>query len=766
MNMREVSPITNELAALLKTVRTPGDFYAHGTSEIPLPSLEVTGVGPIALPLLPAQAKQLIAAAERAPYGRGGETLVDTDVRRTWQLGAERIRIKGKNWARTLDVIAAQAAAGLGVAETVVPELYKLLVYDQGSFFVSHRDTEKAPGMFATLIIALPSLHAGGELLVRHKDREVRLNLSNSDPSEVAFAAFYADCVHEVLPITSGCRLALVYNLLRMGRGRPPQPPSYEKEEGRLATLLQRWSAGKESPDDDTPEKMVYPLEHAYTPAELSFVALKGADAAAAPVLAAAARQAGCDLHVALLTIEESGSAEHTDYYGSRRRRGGGGEEEFEVGEVFDRSATLSNWGRPDGSSAELGVFPFDDEELCPADALADVEPDEQYFREATGNEGASFDRTYRRAALVLWPQQRRLAVLNQAGLSVTLPYLDDLAGRWEASGGGRESPHWREAHELSGHMVRTWLKAHRHWARTDESKVARMFTVLTRLKDAERIETLLIDVSASGNYGQGDNQALLRATELLPAQRAGELIERIVAANAPPDYAACGDLLVRGAQMKRLAGHLVAAAKAMVKALPGDPANKAQPQFAWRAQPIEEGFIVDLMAASGRIDADLADRAASHLLAWPETYGLDAIIVPAVRHLTEQADINRLPALDRLREACLAHLRARIALPLEPPSDWTRSGALGCQCRHCNDLNHFLTDPTQQAWTFKAAEFDRSHVTESIRRNGCDVDCMIDRCGRPYSLVCTKNQASFDSRAKQRKQDLADLARFEKSGR
>ena len=30
--------------------------------------------------------------------------------------------------------------------------------------------------------------------------------------------------------------------------------------------------------------------------------------------------------------------------------------------------------------------------------------PDEQHFQEATGNEGASFERTYSRAGFVLWP--------------------------------------------------------------------------------------------------------------------------------------------------------------------------------------------------------------------------------------------------------------------------------------------------------------------------------------------------------------------------
>jgi hypothetical protein len=39
-----------------------------------------------------------------------------------------------------------------------VADLYKLLAYDPGSFFVNHRDTEKVAGMFATLIIVLPSV--------------------------------------------------------------------------------------------------------------------------------------------------------------------------------------------------------------------------------------------------------------------------------------------------------------------------------------------------------------------------------------------------------------------------------------------------------------------------------------------------------------------------------------------------------------------------------------------------------------------------------
>lgn len=466
-----MSLIATDLAALLSAVDRPGDFYVSGRMDAFAPRLDVGGVGVIALPLLPVQAKQLVAAAERAPYGRGEETVLDTNVRRTWQIGAERVRIGGKHWPQTLEHILTRVAEGLGVADSIAAELYKLLIYDHGSFFVSHRDTEKSPGMFATLVVVLPSELQGGELVVRHNGREARLDLRCEEPSELAYAAFYADCVHEVLPVTAGFRLTLVYNLVRRGEGPAPQPPDYDREAAKAAALLRAWSAAKRTPNDksltkedeapqegdDAPEKIVYPLEHAYTPAELAFAALKGADSAVAGVLAAAAPQADCDLHLALVTIEESGIAEYTGHYRSRRGRLSESDddaEEFEAGEVYDRHETLSDWRRPDGAPSALSELPVEDGEVSPPDAFDDMEPDAQHFHETAGNEGASFDRTYRRAALVLWPRERFFAVLNQAGLPVTLVVLEDMAARWAASGEEPASPLWREAHELSACML------------------------------------------------------------------------------------------------------------------------------------------------------------------------------------------------------------------------------------------------------------------------------------------------------------------------
>ena len=38
--------------------------------------------------------------------------------------------------------------------------------------------------------------------------------------TEIGFAGFYADCVHEVRSVTTGYRLTLVYNLRFLGKQR------------------------------------------------------------------------------------------------------------------------------------------------------------------------------------------------------------------------------------------------------------------------------------------------------------------------------------------------------------------------------------------------------------------------------------------------------------------------------------------------------------------------------------------------------------------
>lgn len=402
-----------------------------------------------------------------------------------------------------------------------------------------------------------------------------------------------------------------------------------------------------------------------------------------------------------------------------------------------------------------------------PPDACDGLAPEEEHFHEATGNEGASFERTYRRAALVLWPSDRIFAVLSQAGLRVTLPYLDELSQRWADSAGDRQSPFWREAHELAGHMLAQWPTPD-WYPREDKTQTdaARMLMLLTRLDDTELIERFLAEVTAAGCYDKGDNTAILAALDRLPPSRAAALIKRIMAGTATTAFGSCADLLARVAIAwgpKRAAG-LAGAATRLVESLPGHstmPEADATSPESWQRKPrVNAGFVVDLLTGLGVINAKLAEQSVDHIIACRKIYGLDAVLVPATRMLLAGDTTSKdLPAVERLRAACIAHLEARIAEPLAPPADWRRASALPCNCRHCTDLARFLADPERPTWILKAVEAERSHVEGSIRQAGSDVEMTTDRRGRPYSLVCTKNQASYERRAKQRRQDLEHLA-------
>jgi hypothetical protein len=513
---------------------------------------------------------------------------------------------------------------------------------------------------------------------------------------------------------------------------------------------------GAASSDGGTPEKLIYPLEHAYTPAELGFAALKGADAAVASVLVAASPQADCDLHLALLKVEESGMAEYSgDYRRGRGWRDSDDDDGFEAGEVTDRSVTLSEWRRPDGDTSALGELPVKEEaELSPPNAFADLEPDEEHFQEATGNEGASFERTYSRAALVLWPRRRRLAVACQAGLSATLPLLEGILQRADAAKGDQRDTLRAEALELAGHMIEQWPTG--RWYPRAEAKAgnaAHMLTLLARLGAAPAIEAFVVRATADGDYGRGDNEALLAALTCLPPERQSALLALIVEKGAADAFGPCAALLARA--VGRLPD-ISEAARRLVEAMQGDPA-KVAPGLAWRRGSIEPAHVADLLSALVATDRKLANRAATHALAWPKTYDPDRVLIPALRAM-KHVDAAIAP----LRTACLAHLRARATEPLAPPADWRRARQVSCKCEHCTALSKYLADPGQKTWILRAVEHARRHVEETIRGSNADVDTKTDRKGRPYSLICTKNQASYERRAAQRRQDLQDLAHLD----
>src|SRR5271165_5533900 len=377
-------PITpgERLARVLDGSPAPGAFSAQLCVPARDVRLTVAGAGPISFPVKAPQAKRMIASARPARFGRGEQTLLDLSVRDTWEITPDRVTLTGLDW----DAILAEVRDELGL-----PARARLRAEPH------------------TLVVSLPSSHAGGELLIEHNDKTVAYQAS---ATEVSVAAFYADCRHEVKPVRTGYRVTFTCNLLLDSdpAGEVPAEPSAEAARylaEHFTTRVSRWKGD----DQEPPNRLVYLLDHEYTQRGLSWDRLKGADAERATLLRAAAEDAGCEAVLALTEIKETWDTEP-----GRRGRG------VDLTYIITSELTLSWWtGVPGGEPVSLYV---PDEQVCASTPSADLKPHDSEYTGYMGNYGNTMDRWYRRAAVVVWPRQHAFTARAEASPSWALTEL------------------------------------------------------------------------------------------------------------------------------------------------------------------------------------------------------------------------------------------------------------------------------------------------------------------------------------------------------
>lgn len=752
------------LPDLLSGAVQSGDFCGSGAVDVPVVSIRIDGLGRLGLPIPPIQAEAIAKLATPAPYGLGKQTLVDPTVRRCGQISASMIHSADPRWHRVVEQVTRQAAASLGAEGEVRAELYKLLVYQPGDFFTQHRDTEKEPSMFATLVIVLPCPHSGGELVVRHAGREATLDLANGsleDEDEasralgvVRWAAFYAGCQHELRPLRAGYRVALVYNLLRPN-GRAMGVPDHRPTISSAAQALRDW----EQQGDEGPLKLVYPLKHQYSLAELAFTTLKNEDAAAADVLIAAAEQANCVLRLAMVSMQESGTAQPIwEGRRSRRWRRYGDEDDgadfdaYEVVDICDSSQTLDNWLRRDDSNEPLGPIPYADDEVSPPDALADLEPDQDHCHEATGNEGASFERTYRQAAFVMWPASHELEVLSEGGPEASLAMLERLLGE---SGGDKNTV------AMAKMIVQNWRPPAGYDDQKGELR-SRLIAALAQLEETKLLSSFLREVVTAGAFDGEESAALAAALLRFDGSVAGDLLIRLVQSSAKSHFAPVASALRYATQAREGSAYaeaLAAAVEAMSTV--GDQAVE------WRnvgsAMKARPAVLMDLLKAIDWVrEPTLAVALLAAVERSPKKWPMDAVVLPAVLQVQREGTAAYQCAETGLREAAVAHLRARIGLPLAPPPNATRSTTrFTCKCAECGRFRSFLAHPFDNIWMLKAAKQFREHIGVQVLAARCDVDMQTQTRGSPHTLICTKNQASYELRVKQRAADIEMVGRL-----
>jgi hypothetical protein len=345
-------------------------------------------------------------------------------VRNTVELDPRKFRLSDA-WKVAIDEAMPPIAQQLGLpAEQLEAKLYKLLVYEKGGFFLPHRDSEKHDRMVASMIVVLPNRFEGGTLIVRHGAAKQKLTFDEAANGKApCYAAFYADCEHEVQRVTSGVRLCLTYNLvLKPKRLKPAAAEKPAVPAEVLAESIGSWIAKQAA------KPLVFALDHHYTERGLSLDLLKGVDRQIADLVVAVADKTDCNVLFAqvsrhLMQFADDGSfgrGYSRDYRSPRRT--------IEIGETYEDDLSGTQWTDVSGKKQPWGDIAFDLSDVVSSVPIDNWKPTSEEFEGYTGNAGNTLDRWYHRSAIVLWHRDHHFEVVASSGAINSIPLFCSMA--------------------------------------------------------------------------------------------------------------------------------------------------------------------------------------------------------------------------------------------------------------------------------------------------------------------------------------------------
>ena len=744
------------LAGLLGALDSGSKFSAQRTAAPDDLIIEIGGVGPLELPVSATQVKRLRSIARPARYGLGEKTLVDSRVRDTWELPKSRVRIDRRRWNTTLVPVLDELRAELGLPDgcRLRAELHSVLMYEQGQFFASHKDSEKVDAMVGTLVVTLPSTSRGGALVVQHCGRREEYRSSNR---LLSFVALYADCEHEVLPLTSGHRVALTYNLSLDG----------DSSTGKVDALAVADVSSCLRTHFEAQDRLVYLLDHEYTEHGLSFERLKGVDAGRVAVLRAAARERDDEIVLALADVHETWSCDepyqrHRWYDEDDEDAAEPDTGSYELGELLDGGTTLAAPIDSSGVAAQVGASGVWDDEMCATTPSEQLQPYASEYEGYMGNYGNTMDRWYRRGAVVMWPRSRDFAVRAQGSPRWALDALCGLLGEKDLAG----------ARERAGSLAPFWADVAGRRLESDEqvagdgTELGTALGVAFGLDDAP-LATMLLRPFRLDQVSAREASALAAAAD----RYGGDWVRQLLA-----EWETARRGRVHDGQRRVWIAELPALCRAMAEAGAGNVARDllgvsatwllaaleragSLPQPSRRAHALDElaapaaGLLVGTVIAE---DTEGGAKLSAALSADDEQL---RCAMNTLRRIAEAAPEQlTVGAIAGLAQITRKRLSARLARPARNPGDWSICAPDTCTCELCGTLRAFLADPQCQQLDWPLAEPKRRHVHDRIDRNELPVRHETRRSGRPYTLVLTKTSALFERERRVRDVDLVDL--------
>lgn len=760
------------LSKAISNAAKSAKFCVAGTLQAINCGLEVEGIGVISFPLKPRFMTQLIAACAPAPYGKGTQTLLNKKVRNTLELDPAKFRL-GDRWNDAIAEETRDIAEQLGLpADQLEARLYKLLVYEKGGFFLPHRDSEKHDRMVASLIVVLPHPFDGGALTVQHGVARQVLKFSEAAGGKApSYAAFYADCEHEVSQVTRGVRLSLAYNLVL--REKPAKTSASAKPSDaieRLAGSIATWTLKQRA------KPLVFALEHQYTERGLSVDLLKGADRQLAELLVPAAEKAGCTVHLAQVSRHLMQFADDGSFERGYRSRGGSSRSKIEIGETYEDDLYAAEWTDTEGKKQPWGAIAFDLTAVISSTPIDKWTPTSEEFEGYTGNAGNTLDRWYHRSAIVVWHREDQFEVIASSGAYDSIPLFCSMVSKLSKTPKKRLEESRSACVRFAQAIIDRWPRqnsvARRHSAQGD-SKLDSFPVALLKLADRDTISRFLSKLAA-------EDSALPLSSFVVDACRefgwnafAPELKRLMSGESRAGEVPAFRDIewleafccdTTKDPDKPPLARALCAVAARRFSKPPPPRYSHHRRELSVEEQSLPH--LLKALAASG-CDQELS-QVIRFVQASPQAFDTDACQIPCLNKLIPWAgkQFGQTPApLAAWLTGTRSQLEEATARKPAPPTDWVRPAEVKCSCEYCVQLNTFLADPASDVGRIPAREDRRVHLLGMIRTHQCDVSDTLDRSRSPFSLVLKKTNESHKRAVARFNKNLKLLASLPKDG-
>ncbi|KAI7954232.1 hypothetical protein MJO28_006779 [Puccinia striiformis f. sp. tritici] len=396
--------LKTDLRNAFKAINNSGTFAGWGALPTTLPAgFLVDGSREFDLPLSEGHVRQLIAKAHQVPSGRADETTTDGAV---WEVTRDELFFLEPAWQGYLVDLSRQVAAELGVDEPIRLDFHRMLIMETGAMLKPRTDTERTPGMFGTLVICLPSPYTGGEVVVKHNDECKTLTTSDADQS---FACWYSGVTHEVLPVRSGYRCVLTYNLaIRPSHDHTaPAASVLDSKKDLLRHTLERWIGDLSSSDSTNVTSHLYhALDQVYPKATASVDELKGVDFVRIRALQDFARVLPFEFFFAVLEQQKSGTVQRDRWRYNKRTRCYTDSESYdshhEIENVEDTSSVVKSLRALDGTVI-ASSYDLSPEFCLVKNPFKGLEAASENY-ENEGNGEGSVTHWYRRSAIVIVP--------------------------------------------------------------------------------------------------------------------------------------------------------------------------------------------------------------------------------------------------------------------------------------------------------------------------------------------------------------------------